>query len=234
MSEDKLMQKTMDASFLAENFHEGASTGMENLRGEDYAKPKLLLCQAQTPHRKKDKEVYIEGLDEGMFFNIISREIYGEEIEVIPVHAGYPYANEYDANGRVVEFNIPLDDARLSPSIDANGKRTPPTGKVCIDYTMLVSSHNLDPVVWTAKGAQRSVAKAMNIACKSSLELGGKRFPNPPFYARAFPFKSVEGNNDSRAISLGIPRVVTKFEFKAAAALAKAIQETADQEADRF
>ena len=141
---------------------------------------------------------------------------------------------EYDSNGKVVDFNVPDGDPRLSATVLEDGTRKKPTAKVHIDYTGLVSSHRLDNIVWTAKGAGRGVAKQINLACASSIVIDGKEFPKPPMYARAFVFRSQPGQNDSQAIGVGIPRLVTRAEFAAGQQLAASLKAASDAEADRF
>ena len=226
--------EALDSSFLEENEVEG--TGAENLEGEDFQRPKLILCQSGTPQRKKqNEELFIPGLEEGQFFNLISNEIYGGEIEVIPVFVGKPYAHEYDDQGKIVDYNIPLDDERLVGYRDEDGKYQRPTGKRHLDYTMLLASHDLQPVVWTAKGALRGAAKQMNTACTHKLRVGGKVIKHPPMFARAFVFTAgpSRGEHDNWVVNLGIPRLVNKREFRAAKELYDMLMKAeADRKAD--
>lgn len=59
--------------------------GMEDMDSTDITLPRLGLCQNGSPERKKNDPKYIEGLEEGLFFNTITRKIYGEVVRVIPV-----------------------------------------------------------------------------------------------------------------------------------------------------
>ncbi len=59
--------------------------GFEEMEQSDIIMPRLALCQSGTPQRKKSEEKYIEGLDEAMYFNTITRKIYGEKIIVVPL-----------------------------------------------------------------------------------------------------------------------------------------------------
>jgi len=53
------------------------STGMEDA-GEDKTTPRIQLAQAMSPQVKKKNEDYIEGLEEGMYFNALTGEVLGE------------------------------------------------------------------------------------------------------------------------------------------------------------
>lgn len=59
--------------------------GGENVTKEDLILPRLALCQSTNDELKKSKEKYIERLEAGQFFNSVTREIYGEEVHVIPL-----------------------------------------------------------------------------------------------------------------------------------------------------
>jgi hypothetical protein len=64
----------------------GAGTlGMEEVEKNDVAMPRIALCQSNTPQRKKSDPKYIEGLDEGMFFNTATGRVYGESFRFIPI-----------------------------------------------------------------------------------------------------------------------------------------------------
>ena len=237
-AELELQQRTelapIDVGFLDSEAPEG--TGMENLDLQDFAKPKLLLCQANTPHRKKTSDVFMEGLEEGNFFNSVSRVNYGSEIEIIPISVGPPYAVKYDENGKIVDFNVSLDDESLIGYNDDNGKYHAAQSKRQLDYVLLVSSHKMAEAVWTAKGGGRGVAKQLNIACASPITIAGQQFKKPQMFARAFRFTArvQPGENSNYGISLGLPRLVTRREYGIAKKLYELGIKNKDDEADSF
>jgi hypothetical protein len=53
--------------------------------------PRIELIQALSPARKKTDAAYIEGADEGMLYNNVTRELYGESVTVVPVY----YTKQY-------------------------------------------------------------------------------------------------------------------------------------------
>jgi hypothetical protein len=63
----------------------GDMSGMEELGANDLMMPRIGLCQALSPERKKGDPKYIENLQEGDFFNTATNRIYGPVIRVIPV-----------------------------------------------------------------------------------------------------------------------------------------------------
>lgn len=59
--------------------------GLENMERSDMTLPRLGLCQSLSPQRIKSDPKYISGLEEGQYFNTITREIYGEKVQVVPL-----------------------------------------------------------------------------------------------------------------------------------------------------
>jgi len=77
MTSTELATANMDAvpAFLKDKQLE--TTGMEDA-GEDKTTPRIQLAQAMSPQVKKKNEEYIDGLEEGMFFNALTGEVLGE------------------------------------------------------------------------------------------------------------------------------------------------------------
>jgi hypothetical protein len=63
----------------------GEVLGFEMMTGKDMTVPRLSLAQSTTPQTKRANEKYIPDLEEGMFFNSMTGEIYGTSVEVIPL-----------------------------------------------------------------------------------------------------------------------------------------------------
>lgn len=60
-------------------------TGNENVGVDDIAIPRLGLVQSLSPQRKKNDPAFIPGAEEGMLFNTVTGELYGTEMDFIPV-----------------------------------------------------------------------------------------------------------------------------------------------------
>jgi hypothetical protein len=69
----------------------GSQRGAENVGAEDVIIPRIELVQALSPARKKNDPAYIEGAEEGMLFNNVTRDLYGPEVVLVPVY----YAKQY-------------------------------------------------------------------------------------------------------------------------------------------
>lgn len=59
--------------------------GFEGMTAKHTAIARLAVAQSMSKATKRANAAYIEGLQEGMLYNSLSREIYGESIDVIPL-----------------------------------------------------------------------------------------------------------------------------------------------------
>lgn len=59
--------------------------GQENVGASDLVIPRLEIVQDLSPARKKSDPNYIEGAEEGMLYNNVTRELYGKSVIVVPV-----------------------------------------------------------------------------------------------------------------------------------------------------
>jgi len=59
--------------------------GSENVGTDDLTIPRLGLIQDLSPQRKKNEPEYIPGAEEGLYFNSVSNELYGESLVFVPV-----------------------------------------------------------------------------------------------------------------------------------------------------
>jgi hypothetical protein len=67
------------------------SRGAENVGADDMVIPRVELVQALSPARNKKDSAYIEGAEEGMLFNNVTRHLYGESVHIVPVY----YSKQY-------------------------------------------------------------------------------------------------------------------------------------------
>lgn len=59
--------------------------GLENIQQGDMTIPRVALCQSMTPQRKRSDPKYIDGLEEGQFFNTVTGENYGDSVKIVPL-----------------------------------------------------------------------------------------------------------------------------------------------------
>jgi len=81
----------VEGTNLPDYLQNGIGRGNENVGIDDLIIPRLGLIQALSPERLKKKPEYIEGADEGLMFNNVTRQLYGDTIHFVPVY----YKMEY-------------------------------------------------------------------------------------------------------------------------------------------
>jgi hypothetical protein len=62
------------------------SRGSEEVKITDITIPRLSMVQDLSPQRKKNNAEYIEGCEEGMTFNTVTRELYADPVLFVPVY----------------------------------------------------------------------------------------------------------------------------------------------------
>lgn len=60
--------------------------GQENVGIDDLTIPRLGLIQDLSPQRKKTDPQYIEGAEEGMLFNSVTNQLYGDKVTFVPCY----------------------------------------------------------------------------------------------------------------------------------------------------
>src|SRR5687768_3865814 len=59
--------------------------GFEGMDQADVTIARLALAQSMTGVAKKANPDYVEGLEEGLFFNSLTKEVYGKKVRFIPL-----------------------------------------------------------------------------------------------------------------------------------------------------
>lgn len=84
------MSKNQQVATISQNmpaFLQGmqSTRGTENVTTEDLIIPRLEIVQSLSPCRKKTDPAYIEGAEEGLLYNNVTRELYGSDVLLMPV-----------------------------------------------------------------------------------------------------------------------------------------------------
>lgn len=69
---------------MLDSMIQDAGAGTENITSDDMKIPFLRVLQPLSPECSKRDEAYIEGAEAGLIFNTVTRQLYGEKIQVIP------------------------------------------------------------------------------------------------------------------------------------------------------
>lgn len=81
----------LQSDAVPEYIRQGDARGNENVTVDDLVIPRLEIIQGLSPAVKRGDPGFIKGAAPGMFINSVTRELYGEEVAVIPVHYSMQY-----------------------------------------------------------------------------------------------------------------------------------------------
>jgi hypothetical protein len=88
--------------------------GFEDVNAKTMAIPFIKLAQDLTNETKKQKDVYIEGLETGMFFNAGTQEILGDNFDMIILKFERVYIEWKPDRGGFVSYHTPENAERLA------------------------------------------------------------------------------------------------------------------------
>lgn len=170
----------------------GNQAGFEQAEKDDFVLPRLTISQALSPELDRSHAKYIDDLEQGMFFNTVTGEIYGEEIEVIAlfftkqrIKFKKPIGSGIDCqslNGKTGGRYSPqscraCEYAQFQQTPDSNGSTAPP----CTEFKNLVvlvvdqkKKEVKGPLVFSNKSTGLSMLKQWNSQMKMT---------NLPMYA---------------------------------------------------
>jgi hypothetical protein len=156
---------------------EGDVRGTENITSNDIRPPALRIAQAMTPEAKRTESVYVEGLHEGLFFNSVTKEVYGEgPLGIVVInqlgHRHVEFAPMGEGGG-VVDFNVPDGDPRTeftTETRDGKEVRVKPRATKFYDYLILAILEDGRRVMMTLsfKSTQLKKALQLNTILKSA------------------------------------------------------------------
>jgi hypothetical protein len=184
----------------------GNYAGMESVEQTDILLPRLGLCQALSPQRKKGHASFIEGLNEGDLFNTLTQEIYGDELEIVALFFfknRIKYFSLVDGGGIDCISTNGVDGGRISPvgcasckfSVWGNGAMDDEHGNDAPECTLY---HNF--MAWVPSAGTPIAISYKSTGLKMSKQLlGAIRLTRLPMYAKKYLVKVVEmkANNNT-------------------------------------
>lgn len=81
-------EQTNNAMVLNERpdwLKEDSARGSEDVTAKDIILPRIDVLQALSPQLKKSNAAYIEGAEQGIIFNTVTGQLYGSDINFVPV-----------------------------------------------------------------------------------------------------------------------------------------------------
>lgn len=201
---------------------------------DDFAMPFLSLLQSGSPQCKKSDARFVKGAEEGVFFNTVEKECYGEEVTVVPVAYRRAYVEwklREDGGGYHGEF---LPGEQPSTVLDDKNRDILDNGNELKDtrywYVLVIKADgSFEPAVVGMTRTQIRPSKALaNMVTKDHWPDGKKRGKAPPFFVWQYNAKSVPQQSDEYAFvnwefSRGAP-VSNREILEAAKALREAVK----------
>lgn len=180
-------------SYIKQN--EGPARGSEGVGMEDLTIPRLEIVQSLSPCRDKDDPAYIEGVEEGMLYNNVSRELYGDTVFVIPVlfkkefliwkdrKQGGGFRGAYDtlkeANAMITTLVDAGDDA------DGSLEAIDTAQHICL---LVKPDNKVEEIALSMSRSKMKVSRQWNTLIRM---IGGDRF------ARVYEVKGIPDKNDA-------------------------------------
>lgn len=212
------IEKRGQSALVVPEFLKGVNTteGLENVSREDLVLPRLSVCQAMSPQRKKTMPQYIEGLADGEMFNTVTKDIYGERVEVIPIlySKSRIYFRDLAAGGGILcQSRNGIDGGTIAPTCEAcpnsrfaeNGD-TPKCNVFMNVVSMILPQRQL--IILSFKSTELKAARAWVTLMKSR---------NKPAYTQVYSVGVASQKNQKGEFfvrTLDFKRWVTEEEFE--------------------
>ena len=105
--------------------NEFSGHGLENMTRDVFQIPFLKILQALSPQCQRGSKDYVEGAQPGLFYNTVTKKIYGEKIQLIPLHFQKTWVEwKPDRAGFVRKHkpdSIDVDQSNFSKWLAGNG-----------------------------------------------------------------------------------------------------------------
>ena len=219
-------------------FEQDLGCGMESVTADEIILPRLALLQSMSPATKKSSADYVEGAQEGMLLNRITKKMYDGEkgIKVVPLNARLTLVEftPRDKGGNYVadhSDNMKLWD-QTPYDKEKGGKFTAEGNKLVKSWELLVNviedNGALTPILINFASTQFKKGHQWVSALKTTTlqNKQGKAFEVPIFYSTFLLQSATETKDGNSWMGYKITRVGNTHEidmgiYKASAELSK-------------
>jgi hypothetical protein len=206
MAKTEVVVKENTAVAIADDvYSQDAGSGFEETSQESYAIPFLSILQSGSPQVKKSDGAYIKGAEEGMLFNSVTQECYGEEgVEVIPCHYTQRFIEwgTRESGGGFFGEHLPSDPICSTTTRDEKGRNLLPNGHALNDtrnhYVLIRRNGQLSPAIMSLSSTQIKASKqwmSMMQGIKQKNPATGM-FEIAPMFSHAYKINTVAQSND--------------------------------------
>jgi len=194
-----------------------ADEGFEGADLSAYAVPFLRILQSNNPQVNEDDEAYVEGAKAGMFFNTISCELYGRELDIIPISYARDFVEWKPNRAGFVKAHGP-DPAILDRIVEIDEKNNSilDTGNIIQDtrnhYVLLADHLEAGPIIFSlvSTGIRHS-RKWMTLMRNIKIPNTGK---TAPMFSTIWTVRTVHNKNDDGSWYQIGDKTKTAVEFK--------------------
>jgi len=236
----ELAEKKASAVAVYEGMEDLADFGFSEVTTEDLAIPFFRILQSMSPQKNKRDGAYVEGAEEGMFFNTVLNTVYDgvQGVEIIPCYYSRRFVEWRPDNGGYVGSHDPTDPIVQTAVRGADNNDWLPNGNY-IENTAQFYCIVLDPelgpqrVMLTMTSTQLKKARKWLTQAQSLTAQGKNGIYVLPLMSQIYKARSVPEKNDqgswfgweiSRSRGLDLANEEDKLLFDMALAFAKQVK----------
>lgn len=177
------------------------SQGAEDGDKEDIVHPRLALAQSGHAEVKKSSGKKIEGLEEGQFFNTLTKAVYGDTVRAVPIafFKNYIHWKPQEEGGGIIAMYATKDKVpagQLDFTTDENGEQQKPVVMEYRNFLCALPDFEDELVVVSLKSTATKVAKQWYTLT---------RFKGLPIFAREYRLNAIpESRNGNDYIGLNV------------------------------
>lgn len=153
--------------------------GFEDINAQTMSIPFLKLAQDLTPQTKKAKtDVYIPGLEPGMFFNSVTKKVYGDSLKVIIIKFECIYIEWMPDRGGFVGYHSPENAMKMAVDKTFGAWKTADGNDLQEYYTyycLIESEENAGPIIMSLTSSAIKIAKGLNRLLTTQIMDNGKK-----------------------------------------------------------
>lgn len=186
------------------DFTADQGAGFEETDSSSYAIPFLCILQAISPQAKKQNAKYIQGAEEGDFFNTVTEKLYkgSDGVTVIPCHYIHKYNEWAPERGGFRGSHSAADYTKLTKEMrfDSKGNQyeaNAESGNQLVDtrehYVIIVNADgSCEPAVLALSGSQLKKSKKW-MTLMQGIRIGGQV---APMFSQVYKISPMLESND--------------------------------------
>jgi hypothetical protein len=154
----------------------GAGRGNENIDVSDLIIPRLEIVQALSPCKQKRDPQYIEDADDGMLYNNVTRELYGDSVTVLPIYFRKEYLVWVDrkkSDGAGFRGSYPTAELAAKKIEELDDESDLQIVDTAQQFCILVNGDKWEDIVLSMARSKMKIARRWNSQIKL---FGGDRF----------------------------------------------------------